>query len=82
MMPATVKIADAKARLSELLARAERGEEFIIARDARPIARLLPLGTAARGRAAVEAMLAMRDSGRIKPVTQAEIRAWIREGRK
>ena len=81
-MPATVKIAEAKARLSELLARVERGEEFIIARGDRPIARLMPFDEAARGRTAVEAMLALRDSGTIKPVTQAEICAWIRGGRK
>lgn len=81
-MAAVVKVAEAKAHLSELLAKVERGEEFVIARGARPIARLAPLEDKARGRAAVEAMLALRDSGRIKPVTQAEIRAWIREGRR
>jgi hypothetical protein len=42
----------------------------------------VPLEEKARGRAAVEAMLAVRDSGRVKPVAQREIRAWIREGRK
>jgi len=79
---AVVKVAEAKAHLSELLAKVERGEEFVIARGDQPIARLVPLEEKARGRAAVEAMLALRDSGRIKPVTQAEIRAWIREGQK
>lgn len=80
--PATVKVAEAKARLSELLAKVERGEEFVIARGNWPIARLAPLEEATRGRAAVEAMLRLRDSGDIKPVTQAEIRAWISEGRR
>ena len=80
-MVAVVKVAEAKAHLSELLAKVERGEEFVIARGARPVARLVPLEEKARGRAAVEAMLAIRNSGRIKPVTQAEIHAWIREGR-
>jgi prevent-host-death family protein len=37
---AVVKVAEAKPHLSELLAEVERGEEFIIARGARPIARL------------------------------------------
>jgi prevent-host-death family protein len=77
-----VKVAHAKAHLSELLAKVERGEEFVIARGNRPIARLAPLKETARGRAAVEAMLGLRDSGDIKPVTQAEIRAWVREGRR
>ncbi|MEM6673522.1 MAG: type II toxin-antitoxin system Phd/YefM family antitoxin [Planctomycetota bacterium] len=33
---------DAKSRLSQLLDRAARGEEIIIARSGRPIARLVP----------------------------------------
>jgi prevent-host-death family protein len=81
-MAAVVKVAEAKAHLSELLAKVERGEEFVIARGDQPIARLVPLEEKARGKAAIEAILALRDSGRIKPVTQAEIRAWISEGRK
>jgi prevent-host-death family protein len=81
-LAAVVKVAQAKAHLSELLAKVERGEEFVIARGDRPVARLVPLEEKARGRAAVEAMLAVRDSGRVKPVAQREIRALIREGRK
>lgn len=81
-MAAVVKVAEAKAHLSEMLAKVERGEEFVIARGDQPIARLVPLEEKARGKAAVAAMLALRDSGRIKPVTQAEIRAWAREGRR
>jgi prevent-host-death family protein len=38
-----VNIHEAKARLSELLDRALAGEEIIIARAGRPLARLLPL---------------------------------------
>ena len=38
-----VNIADAKARLPELVQRAARGEEIIIARNGRPQARLVPL---------------------------------------
>jgi prevent-host-death family protein len=79
---AVVRVAEAKAHLSELLARVERGEEFIIARGDTPVARLMPLEEKARGRAAIEAMLALRDSGRIKTVTQDEIRTWIGEGRR
>ena len=39
-----VNVQDAKTRLSELLARVERGEEIIIARGGKPVARLSPLG--------------------------------------
>ena len=38
-----INIAEAQARLAELLARAEAGEDVIIARGGRPIARLVPL---------------------------------------
>jgi len=81
-MSAFVKVAEAKAHLSELLARVERGEEIIIARGDTPVARLVPLEEKARGRAAIEAVLARRDSGQIKTATQDEIRSWIGEGRR
>ena len=38
-----VNIAEAKAQLSELAARASQGEEIILARHGQPIARLMPL---------------------------------------
>ena len=38
-----VNIHDAKTRLSQLVERAEAGEEIIIARAGRPVARLAPL---------------------------------------
>ena len=42
-MPRPVNIADAKARLPELVDRAARGEEVVIARNGKPRARLVPL---------------------------------------
>jgi hypothetical protein len=42
----------------------------------------MPIEEKARGRVAIEAMLALRDSGRIKTVTQDEIQTWIGEGRR
>jgi len=42
-MSEKVSIDDAKTRLSELVERAEAGEEIIIARGGRPAARLVPL---------------------------------------
>ena len=41
-----VNIADAKARLPELVQRAADGEEIVIARHGRPQARLVPLAPA------------------------------------
>ena len=43
MKPKTVNIHEAKTHLSRLLGRVERGEEIVIARAGRPVARLLPL---------------------------------------
>ena len=42
-----VNIAEAKARLSELVEKAANGEEIVIARDHKPMAKLIPVG---RGR--------------------------------
>lgn len=39
-MATLINVAEAKARLSELIARVEAGEEFTIARAGKPIARL------------------------------------------
>ncbi|OQW57468.1 MAG: hypothetical protein A4S17_04470 [Proteobacteria bacterium HN_bin10] len=38
-----MNIAEAKAKLSELVARAEAGEEVVIARDGKPVIALTPL---------------------------------------
>jgi prevent-host-death family protein len=40
--PKTVNVHEAKTHLSRLLSRVQRGEEVIIAKAGRPIARLLP----------------------------------------
>lgn len=85
-MTETVKVSDAKTHLSELLARVEAGEEFVIARGNEPVARLVPLDERAQRRAAFEDLVAWRDraraSGRLKPVTLEEILAWRHEGHK
>ena len=38
-----VNVQEAKTQLSDLLARSERGEEIVIARSGRPVARLVPV---------------------------------------
>jgi antitoxin (DNA-binding transcriptional repressor) of toxin-antitoxin stability system len=69
-----------KARLSELVAKVEAGEEVVIARGNEPIAKLSALGDEKRRRAAIEAMLRERDDGTRKKVTIEEILAWRHEG--
>lgn len=49
-MSKPVNIADAKARLPELVDRAARGEEVVIARNGQPRARLMPLRPRVRRR--------------------------------
>jgi prevent-host-death family protein len=57
----TVGLFEAKTHLSALVARAERGEEVVITRHNKPVAKLVPVGAgqpdAAARRAAVEALL-------------------------
>lgn len=49
-MAAPVNIHDAKTHLSKLLERVERGEEIVIARAGKPIARLCPIPSRPRRR--------------------------------
>jgi prevent-host-death family protein len=44
----SVNIHEAKTQLSRLLERVERGEEIVIARNGRPIARIVPMKALAR----------------------------------
>lgn len=54
-MSESVKIAEAKAHFSELVARAEAGEEIVISRGNRPVARIVPLGAKAPRRPGIAA---------------------------
>ena len=49
-MTVMLNVAEAKARLSELIARAEAGEEVVIARGGKPIVSLNPVRPAKGGR--------------------------------
>lgn len=81
-MAETVKVSDAKTHLSELLARVEAGEEFVIARGNEPVARLVPLNERAKRKAVIEAFRAERPRWIGAPVTTEEILAWRHEGHK
>ena len=77
---------DAKARLSELLDRVEQGEQFIITRHGRPVARLIPEREPDRAaaRAAVTRLVALgeRLAKRGINLSDAEIRALREAGRR
>lgn len=78
-MSVTVKVAEAKAHFSELLARVEAGEEVIIARGNAPIAVLSRIRKQSNIETAIAEIRSMR--AQAKPVTQEEVRAWRDEGR-
>jgi len=60
-MALTVNIGEAKARLSELIHKAEAGEEVVIAHAGRPVVRLAPVE-----RANVKAVIAAMRAARAK----------------
>lgn len=85
----TVGLFEAKTHLSELIARAERGEEVVITRHNKPVAKIVPI----RGvspelyQQRLEAVAGMQAIGREMearggPITVEEILEWVREGRR
>ncbi|MDE2999668.1 MAG: type II toxin-antitoxin system Phd/YefM family antitoxin [Gemmatimonadota bacterium] len=72
-----VDVNDAKTNLSCLLAKVDAGEEIVIARDGKPVARLVPYGNqkgtrqfgAMKGRIVV-------DDGFFDPLPEVELTAW------
>jgi prevent-host-death family protein len=61
-----ISITDAKGRLTDLVRRAERGEEVILTRHGRPAARLVPVVIAAGTGARRRLLEAVRMSGAAK----------------
>jgi prevent-host-death family protein len=84
----TVTALEAKTRFGELLDRVARGEEIVITRHDKPVARIVPEGRKSLEgvRRAVESMRKMRErmSQRkgFKPLTDKEIGDVINEGRR
>jgi prevent-host-death family protein len=84
----TVTALEAKTRFGELLDRVARGEEIVITRHDKPVARIVPEGrnSLESVRRAVESMRKMREqmSKRkgFKPLTDKEIKDAINEGRR
>lgn len=79
-MPLTVSTIEAKAKLSELLERARRGERVIITRRGVPVAELAPY---VRQGAAVSEVIEELKALRIRTGSGSEsIQSLIREGRR
>ena len=84
----TVTALEAKTRFGELLERVARGEEIVITRHDKPVARIVPEGDKSLEtvRRAIDSMretrrrMAQRKG--FKPITDKEIRDAINEGRR
>lgn len=82
MSTQTIGLFEAKTHLSELVARAEQGDEVIITRHNRPVAKLVPVARARRAgaagrQAAIDALLAFEPI----ELTDATVSELIRAGR-
>jgi prevent-host-death family protein len=72
---------DAKARLSELLERVEKGEEVVITRHGTPVARLVPVKKSATAEERRAAIHRWRETSRDIKLGGLKIRDLIDEGR-
>jgi len=61
-----ISVTDAKAHLTELLRRAEAGDEIVLTRHGQPVARLVPIVAARNRRARLAVLEAMRQAARTK----------------
>jgi prevent-host-death family protein len=77
----SVPLAEAKSKLSELVDRVSRGEEFVITRHDTEIARLVPAQRPSRHDVS-DAIAQMRAARQRRSASTAEIQAWKNEGRR
>ena len=73
-MPAQVNVQEAKTHLSGLLARVEAGEEIIIARGGKPVARLVAIEPAPLRQLGLLAWSVPESF--FEPLPEAELTAW------
>jgi prevent-host-death family protein len=73
----TVTIHQAKTNLSKLIQRASQGEEIIIARGAKPVAKLVPVG-AVKGKRQPGSMKGKLEIGPefLEPLSESELSEW------
>jgi prevent-host-death family protein len=75
---AVVTVRQAKTQLSKLIARAEAGEEIVIARGRHPAVKLTPIGkrTSKRRFGALKGKLALPDALFFDPLPEHELKLW------
>jgi prevent-host-death family protein len=81
----TYTVHAAKTHLSKLIERVEQGEEIVIARGRKPVARLVPIGLPAHVRrrrafGVLKGKLKLPDSFFFDPLPDEELKLW--EGRR
>ena len=88
-MAASVTALEAKTRFGQLLDRVARGEEVVVTRHDKPVARIVPVGRPSREevRAAAEALRELRRAiamrrGDQPALTADDIKSLIEEGRR
>jgi prevent-host-death family protein len=88
-MAATVTALEAKTRFGKLLDRVSRGEEIIVTRHERPVARMVPADRSSLNhvRAAVTGLRKLRAEiarrqGAEPPLTDAQVKSLIEAGRR
>jgi prevent-host-death family protein len=77
----SIPLAEAKNKLSELVERTSRGEEFVITRHDAEVARLIPVKRPPRHDVS-KAIIKMRAGRGRRKSSMAEIFAWKNEGRR
>ncbi len=71
-----MNIAEAKAKLSELIAAVERGEDVVIARGGVPVARIVPAAHATTFRIGLADGELARCPDFLEPMADEDIRLW------
>ena len=72
----TVNVHEAKTNLSRLLAQVEAGEEVVIARNGKPVARLVIAREQGKRRFGSMKGLISMDDAFFEPLPEEELRAW------
>ena len=72
----TVNVHQAKTHLSRLLARVEAGEEIVIARNGRPVARLVSCSRSGKREFGALAGRLTADDSFFDPLPEQELTAW------
>jgi prevent-host-death family protein len=73
-MTTLVNVGEAKTHLSDLLARAERGEEIVVARAGKPVVRLTPIERPSRRQFGT--MKLNVPESFFEPLPEGELAAW------